>query len=198
MKIVAFGDSITQGTIGVTAEQNWLRILERKLGESYKLINAGMGGNSAREAMTRYERDVLTHNPNLIFLEFGGNNNDPHDLKRHVKDSEFKLLLLQFQTGLPEKCRVVMIVFPPIIDEWHAWAPCFPAHQVDSTLEPQREIVRDFAIKNGWPLLDLHNIMYARRYELILPDGVHLTPAGQIVFAEEMYNLMKQQGWIKQ
>ena len=31
MKIVAFGDSITEGVIGVTPEQNWLKLLGSKL-----------------------------------------------------------------------------------------------------------------------------------------------------------------------
>ena len=59
MKIVAFGDSITQG-YGVDPEQCWLKYLGKKLGNTFDLINAGVGGNSAREAMARYEKDVLS------------------------------------------------------------------------------------------------------------------------------------------
>ena len=64
-------------------------------------------------------------------------------------------------------------------------------------LESQRQIIRDFAAANNWPLLDLYKLMYDQRYELILDDGVHLNPAGQIFFAEEVYKLMKQVGWLR-
>ena len=78
MKIVAFGDSITEGRAGgITPEQNWLNLLGQKLGSDFELFNAGVGGNSAREAMGRFEKDVLSHAPDVVLLEFGGNNHDP-------------------------------------------------------------------------------------------------------------------------
>lgn len=92
MVVVAFGDSITQGVIGVKPEENWLRLLGGMLGDGYALINAGVGGNSAREAMARYDRDVLAKKPDLILIEFGGNNHDPGNQKRRVDDTEFKKL----------------------------------------------------------------------------------------------------------
>ena len=198
MRIVAFGDSITEGKVGITPEQNWLFLLGKKLGPRFELFNAGIGGNSAREAMARYERDVLAHEPDAILLEFGGNNNDPRNPGRQVDDVEFRQHLLDFRSRLPKNCRVVMITFPPIIDEQHAWRKMIPGGKLDDRLQSQRQIVRDFAAENRWPLLDLYRLMWDRRYELILPDGVHLNPAGQVFFAEVVYQLIKQEGWLEQ
>ena len=198
MRIVAFGDSITEGKTGVTPDQNWLLLLGKKLGPRYELFNAGVGGNSAREAMARFEKDVLARDPDAVLLEFGGNNNDPRNPDRQVDDAEFKRHLLDFSSRLPENCKVVMITFPPIIDEQHAWSVLIPGGKVDVQLDPQRQIVRGFAAENGWPLLDLYRLMYPRRYELILPDGVHLNPAGHVFFAEAVYQLLKQEGWLEE
>ena len=198
MRIVAFGDSITEGKTGVTPDQNWLLLLGKKLGPRYELFNAGVGGNSAREAMARFEKDVLARDPDAVLLEFGGNNNDPRNPDRQVDDAEFKRHLLDFRSRLPENCKVVMITFPPIIDEQHAWSVLIPGGKVDVQLDPQRQIVRGFAAENGWPLLDLYRLMYPRRYELILPDGVHLNPAGHVFFAEAVYQLLKQEGWLEE
>ncbi|MBO5723884.1 MAG: hypothetical protein J6S58_03565 [Lentisphaeria bacterium] len=195
MKIVAFGDSITKGS-RVEPEQCWLKHLEKKLGNAFELINAGVGGNSAREAMARYESDVLSLAPDAIFLEFGGNNNDPYDPARNVDDAEFTGHLETFKAKLPENCRVIVITFPPIINEWHAWTPRIPDGKLDQALDSQREIVRQFARGNNYPLLDLYALVYPHRYELLLKDGVHLNPDGQVFFAEEMYKLMKQEGWL--
>ena len=198
MKIVAFGDSITEGAIGVTPEQNWLKLLGGKLGSGYEIFNAGVGGNSAREAMARLEKDVLSRHPDAILIEFGGNNNDPVKPERRVDDAEFMQHLIHFKESLPPSCLVMMITFPPIIDEHHAWTNLIPGGKLDLQLESQRQIVRDFAAANNWPLLDLYALMHDRRYELILKDGVHLNPAGQIFFAEEVYKLMKRVGWLRQ
>jgi len=198
MRIVAFGDSITEGVIGVTPEQNWLNLLGSKLGSGYELFNAGVGGNSAREAMARLQKDVLSRHPDAILIEFGGNNNDPVKPERRVNDEEFMKHLNHFKESLPQSCKVMMITFPPIIDERHALRNLVPGGKMNIRLESQRQIVRDFAAANNWPLLDLYKLMYDQRYELILDDGVHLNPAGQIFFSEVVYKLMKRVGWLRQ
>ena len=197
--ITAFGDSITEGRTGVAPEDNWLLKLGSKLGKQYKLYNAGVGGNSAREAMRRYERDVLASNPDIVLVEFGGNNHDPSPLRksRRVTDKEFRSLLEKFKAGLPANCKVVMITFPPIIDEQHVYFKRVPGGKVDAELQSQRQIVRDFARKNGYPLLDLYRLIYPRRHEFILRDGVHLSPAGHTFFAEEVEKCLKKAGYIK-
>lgn len=197
MNIVAFGDSITEAVIGIRPEENWLVLLGKKLGPGYQLFNAGVGGNSAREAMARYDRDVLARKPDLILLEFGGNNHDPNNLGRRVSDAELIAYLAEFKKDLPQGCRVVMITFPPIIDEIHSCGkhPLFE-HGLDQAMESQREIVRDFAAENGYPLLDLYKIIYPHRGEMILPDGVHLNAAGNRQFAESVFDLLEKAGYL--
>ena len=199
LTIVAFGDSITEGRTGVTPEDNWLLKLGSKLGDEYKLYNAGVGGNSAREAMRRYEKDVLACNPDIVLVEFGGNNHDPAPARksRRVSDKEFVSLLEKFKAGLPANCKVVMITFPPIIDEQHVYFKRVPGGKVDAELQSQRQIVRDFAKKNGYPLVDLYKLVYPDRYKLVLRDGVHLSPAGHTFFAQEVEKCLKKAGYIK-
>ena len=194
MKIVAFGDSITEGRTGVEPEDNWLLKLDHLLEHKHVLINAGHGGNSAREAMMRYEKDVLSHDPDLVLLEFGGNNHDPRPERSHrkVDDVEFVSLLEKFKSGLPGKCQVVVITFPPIIDELHIFYKLVPGGKLDEQLQSQRQIVREFAERNNYPLLDLYKLIYPNRYELVLPDGVHLSPAGHTFFAEQMAKLLRK------
>ena len=197
MRIVAFGNSITEGKAGgITPEQNWLTLLSKKLGGDFEFFNAGVGGNSAREAMARYEKDVLSCDPDVILLEFGGNNHDPAPERkaRRVSDQEFRSLLEKFKAGLPANCQVVMITFPPVINEQHQYFSRVPGGKVDEELQSQRQIVRDFAAENGYPLLDLYKEIYPRRYELIFPDGIHLNPAGQVFFAELVAQTLKKSG----
>lgn len=189
---VAFGDSITEGVIGCAPEENWLNLVQKALGDRVRMFNAGVGGNSAREAMARYRKDVLSHNPQVVLIEFGGNNHDPFRRERQVDDDEFRKHLSDFKRDLPEGCRVVVTTFPPVIDEWHAYGkhPDFP-DGLDEAMNPQREIVREFAAGNGYALLDLYRLMYPRRYGLIQRDGVHLNPAGQKFFCDEVLKIFE-------
>lgn len=188
INVVAFGDSITGSVVGITPDQQWQRLLAARQGPAFTIINAGVGGNSAREAMARFERDVLAHRPNLILIEFGGNNHDPRHPERQVGDAEFLQHLDTFRAGVPASCRVVMLTFPPIIDDWHAYGhhPAFAGTGLDGMMQSQRQIVRAYAQAQEWPLLDFYSLMWEHRHDLLLPDGVHLNAAGHAFFAENI------------
>lgn len=68
--IVCFGDSITFG-YGVETHESYPAELGRKL--NLKIINAGLDGNTSTRALERIERDVLSEDPYLVIVEFGGN-----------------------------------------------------------------------------------------------------------------------------
>lgn len=79
--IVAFGDSVTHGALGpgeISYETVYWNRLKQKL-NAYKsyipvnVINAGIGGTSARASLARMDKQVLAHNPDLIIICFGLN-----------------------------------------------------------------------------------------------------------------------------
>lgn len=68
--IICFGDSITYG-VGASEGENYpayLSILLKK-----DVINAGASGDGTADALGRLERDVLTKDPYIVIVEFGGN-----------------------------------------------------------------------------------------------------------------------------
>ena len=104
--IVGFGDSITQATIQMPDEnKRWLNVLQAKLaatfpGKRFNVVNSGIGGNSTREAMARFESAVRAHEPDWVVLEMGGNNEDLAHPERIVGVEEFRTLLDKYQEGL--------------------------------------------------------------------------------------------------
>jgi len=209
--IVGFGDSITEAAVNMPdTGLRWLNRLERKLNAlapencRFQVFNAGVGGNSAREAMARMETDVLRHDPDWVLLEFGGNNNDPAHPERVVPPAEFKLHLAHFRALLPAKTRVIVITFPPIFPEQHiywqnpAYRPYLEQTQATMGIDCYIEITRQFAAENHYPLFDLNRVLVELgkshghdRYTL--PDGVHLTAAGNAVLADGMLALLRDQ-----
>ncbi len=81
INIVAFGDSVTHGCAasGVfhheTVYHNLVKkeILKKRDVIPVNVINSGVGGDSATYALCRLERDVVTHNPDLVIVCFGLN-----------------------------------------------------------------------------------------------------------------------------
>ncbi|MBQ7573892.1 MAG: SGNH/GDSL hydrolase family protein [Clostridia bacterium] len=79
--IVAFGDSITHGALGTdeinyeTVYWNLLRekILNVRNYVPVNVINAGIGGVSAKTSLTRLQKQVIAHSPDLVIVCFGLN-----------------------------------------------------------------------------------------------------------------------------
>jgi lysophospholipase L1-like esterase len=73
MAVVAFGDSTTAPRENVVV---YATLLEKALaakGIPAKVINAGVGGNTTVRGRARFEKDVVSHNPNLVIIQFGLN-----------------------------------------------------------------------------------------------------------------------------
>lgn len=78
--IVAFGDSVTHGALLDEINYEtvyWNRLRKKILAvRNYvpvNVINAGIGGVTAKESIKRMERQVLAHHPDLITVCFGLN-----------------------------------------------------------------------------------------------------------------------------
>ena len=79
--IVAFGDSITHGAVGpgeINYETVYWNRLRKKINDvrnyvPVNVINAGIGGITAKESLKRMEAQVFAHNPDLIIVCFGLN-----------------------------------------------------------------------------------------------------------------------------
>jgi len=77
--VLAFGDSVTYGT-GASGSDAYPTLLSNNTG--WRVINAGVPGDTAREASERIRPLLEEHNPALVIVELGGND----FLRQHPKD----------------------------------------------------------------------------------------------------------------
>jgi len=68
--IVCFGDSITFG-YGADPGGDYCSALAKMT--TFEVINAGIDGDTTTEALKRIDSDVLSRDPLLVIVEFGGN-----------------------------------------------------------------------------------------------------------------------------
>lgn len=85
--IVAVGDSLTAG-LGVDEAQAYPARLERKLnadGHDWRVVNAGVSGETSSGALSRMEWILSSLDPDIVILETGANDGlrgiDPRVLK---------------------------------------------------------------------------------------------------------------------
>jgi acyl-CoA thioesterase-1 len=68
--IICFGNSITAGS-GVSRQESYPYILSKLIG--HPVINSGRSGDTSSDGLRRLEKDVLSYQPRLVIIEFGGN-----------------------------------------------------------------------------------------------------------------------------
>lgn len=90
IRIVALGSSSTWGTGASSRERTYPARLEKELravwpANDVRVINAGVGGQLARDMVKRIDRDVVVHKPQLVIWQTGVN-----DAVRGVPIDRFK------------------------------------------------------------------------------------------------------------
>ncbi len=133
--IVAVGDSLTAG-YGVDETEAYPALLEKRLhldGFYYKVINAGISGETSSGTLSRIEWVVRSLKPDIIILETGANDGlrgvDPAVLEKNldeiitiVKSSGIKILLagMKMPPNLgPVHTARFSNVYPKIADKHH-------------------------------------------------------------------------------
>ena len=204
--ISIFGSSIMEGRIGADlAADRWYNLLQSRLSERFpticfSFVNGAVGGESTRECMARFDRDVLAYNPDYCLFMIGGNNHDCERPERILAEGELEQLMEEFAKRLPKRTTPIGVILNPCVNEWHFVTTC-PAFQeylrpyggLNEELEVEREKFRKFIREHNWLSLDLYQLFESDPGKYILhADGIHLSKAGHRFFAEKMFELMEK------
>ena len=106
--VICFGDSLTVG-VGASPGHDYPSLLAARLGRA--VINAGVSGDTTRDAVRRLEADVLARDPRLVIVQFGGNDflqqlsreetfADLETIVRRIQERGAMVVLVGVQPGL--------------------------------------------------------------------------------------------------
>lgn len=196
--IVFLGDSITE----LGARPNgYVDLVSKSIQQTHpdkdlNIIGAGVSGNKVPDLLKRLQRDVLSQDPDLVFIYIGINDvwhwTKPHPktkLKREGTRADdyqagLQTLVHQIQTANSQ----VVLCTPTVISE--QINPDTPDYQ---RLEQYAEIVRQVAKDTNSELIDLRKlfIQYLRQnnpnnhaHGILTKDGVHMNDAGNTFIAQ--------------
>jgi lysophospholipase L1-like esterase len=197
-RIVFFGDSITQ--MGANPGGYIMRIdsmcnVEGKKAD-YEFIGAGIGGNKVYDLYLRMEEDVLSKNPDMVFIYVGVNDVWHKATSGTGTDADkFEKFYTAIIKKLRDKNIKVVLCTPATIGERNDFS-----NQQDGDLNQYSKIIRDLATKNNLPLVDLRKIFLAynlinnpenKAKGILTTDGVHLNAKGNQLVADEMWKVIK-------
>src|SRR5258706_2994924 len=197
-KIVYFGDSMVEA--GAKPGGYILKIGDLAAGEKradkFELIGAGIGGNKVYVLYLRLEDDVLNKNPDVVIL-FVGVNDVWH--KRSFGTGTDADKFERFYSAIIKKLQIrnikVVLCTPAAIGEKTDFS-----NELDGDLNKYSGIIREIAIKNGLPLVDLRKsfLDYNKQFNtenkesgILTTDRVHLNEKGNQLVAEEMWKVIK-------
>jgi len=197
-KIVFFGDSITEAGVqpGGYITQIGAMAGRENLSAKYEFIGAGIGGNKVYDLYLRLEDDVLSKNPDVVFIFVGVNDVWHKRTYGTGTDADkFEKFYTAIIKKLQEKNIKTVLCTPAAIGEKTDYS-----NELDGDLNKYSAIIRSLAKNNNLPIVDLRNtfLEYNKKYNaenkeagILTSDRVHLNEKGNQVVAEEMWKVIK-------
>ena len=182
--------SLSEGYPGIVAQMYHLLFPENEV----TFINRGISGNRAIDLLDRYDEDFKAIHPDFISILIGINDtwrrydsNDPTSAEKFERN--YRKLLEKIKSDMPH-CKI-MIIEPfllysqPGLERWR------------EDLDPKIQVVRKLAKEYADYYLPLDGIFAKEevtRYSCkeMTEDGVHPTPLGHAIIAEEYLKVLNQ------
>jgi acyl-CoA thioesterase-1 len=195
IKIIAFGDSITEGTYGGADESRaWPNILQQLLiqdGHNVSVKNLGLPGETATLGRRRFRNAVPHQNPDIILIMYGANDAFvPFGYGEPVVTiPDFKNAISDMVTGAADSgiIPVLMTTTPLFIEDSDGF-------DQNELLGRYMQKVHDLAQRRSLLLIDhfskwMENEQTIKNY---LPDGVHPNADGNRLIAETIFSQLSK------
>jgi acyl-CoA thioesterase-1 len=174
--IVAFGDSLTFG-LGVVPERNYPAQLQAELdrrGYKYRVVNAGISGDTTSGGLARVE-NVVKQKPDVVILELGAN-----DGLQGRKVPEMRKNLTSIIEQL-QQAQIKLVL---------AGMQIPPNYGPEYTQSFQQTFV-DLAKQYHVPLIPFFLDGAAGKPELNNPDGIHPTAEGYVFVVKNVMPVLE-------
>lgn len=198
IKILFFGDSITQAGVGKTGYITKMAemLASKGLSGKYELIGAGIGGNKIYDLYLRYEEDVIAKKPNIVVIYIGINDVWHKTSSRTGTDyDKFEKFYHALIKRIQKSGSQVVICTPTLIGEKYD-----STNENDGDLNYFSTVIRKIALDDNCKLIDLRKafIDYEVKFNsenkalgILTSDRVHLNETGNLFLAEVMWDVLK-------
>lgn len=155
----------------------------------FTVYNKGVGGQNTEQGRARFARDVVQLKPDFVFIYFGLNDalNEPKfvPLDRFTENLKWMVNEARAHHIKPVLCTIHHVLEEPLLKRHKRES--YGDEGPNGKIDRYNAAVRSLATSQSVPLADFAKaVAQARRTEpnVISPDGVHLTPAGNRLLAQ--------------
>ena len=215
-RIVFLGDSITESAVNSKNQvisvggkevypkyDGFIYLLEEKLNEDVELIGKGIGGDKVSDLLTRYNRDVIKLNPDIVFIYIGINDVwHKYDFGTGTDIDLYEKGLRQIISDIKNQGSKIVLCTPTLIGEntgeftlGNQFKDVETMEKMNGDLDTFSDVIRSLAKEFDTYLIDLRKIFMTYVAEnninneaagLLTNDGVHLNDLGNKIIADEM------------
>jgi lysophospholipase L1-like esterase len=198
IKIVALGDSITNGVrVDVKEEDTFRHLMQEELaqktGFEIEVINAGVNGDITTTAIHRL-KNVLRYNPDYVTIMYGVNDAgyyrpvtdsmaDTPRVSAHDFKSNLEIIIKTIQNA---GAKPILVTPVPMNKAYaHKDFPAYVENGLNYIVDAYSDIIRNISSQNGIPLIDIHRAFSADvKIEGFVPDGIHPNKDGHRFIAD--------------
>ncbi len=215
-KVVFLGDSITEAGIydkevGVPSGDTliypkytgFITLLKKDIEDDIELIGKGVSGNKVSNLLERYKKDVLSLNPDIVFIYIGINDVwHKYSFGTGTDIIFYENGLRKIITDLKNKGSRVILCTPTVIGEnkgeftlVNEFKDIETMEIMNGDLDAYSDVIRKLSSELNTDLLDLREIFMNyisennpnnESFGITTYDGVHLNDLGNKLIADEM------------
>lgn len=124
--VLIMGDSLSAG-YGIRLEQSWPALLQQRLGDKWRVVNASQSGETTAGGLTRLPAALQAHKPAVVVIELGPNDG-LRGLPVAVAQKNLGQMIAQAQAARAKVLLVAMLLPPNFGGEYTSqFADMFPA-----------------------------------------------------------------------
>jgi lysophospholipase L1-like esterase len=211
MRILCFGDSITQGFWDI--EGGWVARIRRHFDEAairamgqgtsapfIEMCNLGLSGDTTRNLLNRMVPEIKVRaepgDPLVVLLAIGTNDDLFENTTQWVQPDEFRVNLINLVDSVMPLCSRLILIGNPACDESKttpvSWGNyCYWNRE----LERSEGVIQAVAELKRLPFVPLYKEFGSRLAagELLLADGLHPNSAGHELIASQVLPVLCSQ-----
>ncbi len=190
--IVCHGDSLTEGA-DLEKNYTWPHLVENNI--KVTVINSGIGGDTSGGLLSRFYKDVVQHQPELVLI-LGGTNDLWWDLDINlILANVFAMACqAQYRNIVP----IVGLPLPLYMDNIRQQNMMAPIAGWDKCLNKLSELVKALSVaaeESDIACLDFYHPFFGRNGNVqgkyFLEDGLHPNKQGHLLMAGKMVELLR-------
>jgi len=168
-----WGDSLSSAH-GMPVEQGWVALLQQRLDNGYRIVNAAVSGETTGGGRSRLAGALQRHRPEIVIIELGANDGLRGIPPTVIRNNLEAMIVSAHETGA--KVLLLGMKLPPNYGEQYN-------HQFEA-------VFSELAKKHDVPFVPFMLEGVARNFSLMQADGIHPTAKAQPMILDNVMKIL--------